>query len=88
MGVHLKKIQEDMQKSWQYVSFDHPGDYLQSIPIPGSKDSFICVQPVCTKNLTDKDFEVGGKLNNPKEERNSSRATALRKLPFEAQEAT
>ena len=66
-----------MQKGWVYVPYDMPGDFLQSIPIPDSQDSFICVQPICHQDLEGIDNEVVGYVDNkdhmPEEQKGNQR---------------
>ena len=40
---HIRKVEADLQNSWQYVPFDMPGDYLQCMPNPQIENGFILV---------------------------------------------
>ena len=58
----LDTMDEDMQSAWNYVPFDQPGHFLQSIRRPETSHEFIVVQPFCAKNMSQDTKEQRGKL--------------------------
>ena len=49
MGKVLEDVRSDLEKSWQFVPTDMPGDYLQCVPVPNTENKFLLVQPACYK---------------------------------------
>ena len=43
-------IKENMKKNWAYIPIETASGFKQVIPMPGTDDSFIAVQPKCRRD--------------------------------------
>ena len=65
MAEILNQVRVDLESSWQYVSTDMPGEYLQCLPIPFTNNRFVIVQPICHKQIGQADQQLG-LVKNPR----------------------
>ena len=59
MSKILDQVRRDLEKTWQHVPTDMPGDYLQCLMMPEKDNEFILVQPACFKNQKVMDTQMG-----------------------------